>query len=95
MTLTIKPSPEPLSLGRSGRLRNITARQIAAILGFEANGPDNDGKTKDQWDFTADGVPCGIWDYVGSWRDSVYSTFGPAAIFQQLFPDHYHHGVTA
>lgn len=59
-----------------------TVREITEILGFAPNIADDPYKVTNSWGFTADGQPCGIWDYKGS-RWSVY---GPQEVFDRLFP---------
>lgn len=59
----------------------LTPRDITQLLGgLKSSGPSGDGKCKYEWDFYADGEPCGIWDYKGS----RWSAYGPAEVFIKL-----------
>lgn len=40
-----------------------TVAEINRILGFKPNIQDDPQRVKHSWGFTADGQPCGIWDY--------------------------------
>ena len=70
---------------RTGTLKNMTAEDIAAVLGFEANCQDDPDKVKYSWGFTVDGVRCGIWDYYQSYKLNSWSLYGPKEVFEQLF----------
>lgn len=70
---------------RTGTLKNFTAKQIAEVLGFEANCQDDPDKVKYSWGFKADGVHCGIWDYKFSYTRKIFSLYGPREVFEQLF----------
>jgi hypothetical protein len=59
-----------------------TVAEINRILGFKPNIQDDPQKVKYSWGFTADGQPCGIWDY----RGGRWSVFGPQEVFDKLFP---------
>lgn len=59
----------------------LDAQTITETLGFEPGHGDEDKVTM-QWDFEFNGVPCSIWDYKGN----RWSTFGPAEVFETLFP---------
>jgi hypothetical protein len=59
----------------------ITPEQIDAALGLGTSTPCDGGKTDLEWSFTADGYPCGIWDYKGR----RWSTYGPRWVFVALF----------
>ncbi len=84
---------EPVTLTESWRTGflppELTVEQITEALGFAPNTEDDESKVEHSWGFTADGVPCGIWDYHGN----RWSTFGPQEVFDQLFtekqPDNY------
>jgi hypothetical protein len=82
--LTIRQSNKPGS-HRTGSLKNINKTQIAEILGFEPNVSDDPYKVENSWGFTVDGVFGAIWDYKGSHRYGVFSTYGPKEIFVKLF----------
>ena len=58
---------------------SLTKAQITKILGVQ---PDSggDGKVKANWDFYANGAPCGIWDYYGA----KWSAYGPREVFEAL-----------
>lgn len=70
---------------RTGTLKNMTAEDIAKVLGFEANCQDDPDKVKYSWGFKADGVHCGIWDYYRSYKMNSWSLYGPKEVFEQLF----------
>jgi hypothetical protein len=59
-----------------------TVAEINRILGFKPNIQDDPQKVKYSWGFTANGQPCGIWDY----RGGRWSVFGPQEVFDKLFP---------
>ena len=60
---------------------DLTIEQIEAALGgIESSGPSADVKCLYEWDFYADGHPCGIWDY----RGSRWSAYGPREVFEKL-----------
>ena len=68
---------------RTGKLSDeLSPIAITEILGFEPNVDDDPDKVENSWGFTVDGVRCAIWDYKGC----QWSTFGPAEIFETLFP---------
>lgn len=95
--MNIRPIHE-LGDHRTGTLdSNLTANDIAMVLGFPPNCTDiDDGdKVENSWGFEA-AIPsikrgkskwtlCGIWDYKGC----RWSTFGPPEVFEQLFPGCY------
>jgi hypothetical protein len=70
----------------TGNITGYAKVEIDKILGFRPNVADDPDKVKYSWGFTADGVECGIWDYKGSYRGRVYSTYGPDKVFKTLFP---------
>jgi hypothetical protein len=70
---------------RTGTLKNVTVADISRVLGFEANIEDDPYKVVNSWGFTVDGERCAIWDYKGSHTYNSFSTFGPRAVFEQLF----------
>ena len=94
--MKIKPTRKLSS--RTGTLDSkLKISDIETALGFPPNCSDIDDslKVENSWGFQAQ-VPsikqgkskwvlCGIWDYKGS----RWSTFGPAEVFEQLFPGCY------
>ena len=74
---------------RTGTLEDINVATINEILGFEPNVADDPHKVVHSWGFEVDGVHCAIWDYKGSHFFGSFSVYGPAEIFQKLFPAHY------
>ena len=70
---------------KTGTLNNVTAEDIARVLGFEANCQDDPDKVVYSWGFKADGVHCGIWDYYRSYKMNSFSLYGPKEVFEQLF----------
>jgi len=70
---------------RTGRLSHVSEGDISNRLGFEPARDSVAGKSDQEWQFTADGRPCAIWDAKGSGRHAVWSTFGPAEVFTSLF----------
>lgn len=81
--------------GCTGHIDNITADEIALIIGFADNVSDKDDpyKVKYSWAFIVDdkdgGTVCGIWDYKGSHLYNSFSTCGPHFIFRELFGARY------
>jgi hypothetical protein len=71
---------------RTGEISGYAKVDIDKILGFKPNVLDDPDKVKYSWGFTVDGVECGIWDYKGSYKARVYSTYGPDEVFAKLFP---------
>lgn len=71
---------------RTGEISGYSADEISSILGFEPNVADDPTKVSHSWGFLADGRQCGIWSYRGSERMKNFSTYGPAEVFDQLFP---------
>jgi len=88
--LNIIPVAEP-GLGKTGELVNMTAKQIEAKLGFAPNVEDDPAKVTASWGFMLNPEPdktvpkCGIWDYKGSGRFGVWSTYGPRQVFVAIF----------
>jgi len=81
---TITPCPI-CGGGRSGSLKNITAEEIAAVLGFPPNVADDPDKVTSSWSFDCDGRAGAIWDYCGSTQRDEFSTCGDDALFVELF----------
>jgi hypothetical protein len=82
LAMVIAPHGQPGQY-RSGSIDSgYTVREITRVLGFGPNVQDDPGKVKYSWGFTADGTPCGIWDY----RGGRWSVFGPPEVFAALFP---------
>jgi hypothetical protein len=74
---------------RTGALYDINVKTITDILGFNPNVQDDPDKVEHSWGFEVDGQYCGIWDYKHSNEWGQFSTFGPAEVFEKLFPAHY------
>jgi hypothetical protein len=74
---------------KTGELNDITVEEISATLGFEPNVDDDPCKVVNSWGFTVDGHDCGIWDYKGSHKIGMFSTFGPDYVFRALFSPYY------
>lgn len=70
---------------RTGGLKNLTAKEISTILGFEPNIDDDPDKVVNSWGFRVGKIECAIWDYKGSHTFKSFSTFGPKLIFIQIF----------
>jgi hypothetical protein len=70
---------------RTGSLSKITKKEIVKILGFEPNVKDDEFKVKYSWGFTVNGRRCGVWDYKGSHKDGLWSTYGPAQELAAVF----------
>jgi hypothetical protein len=81
-TIAIAPHDRPGEYAQGSIDCRYTVREITQVLGFGPNVQDDPVKVKHSWGFTADGQPCGIWDYKGG----RWSTFGPKEIFDELFP---------
>lgn len=77
---------------RTGTLTDISVSEINKLLGFRPNISDDPDKVKHSWGFTVDGVRCGVWDYKGSHRVKLFSTWGPGAALRKVFGDHYSAG---
>ena len=72
---------------KTGRLSpSLTVEEITIALSVEPDAEvSSDGKVTKEWQFVADGRECAIWDYKGA----KWSTFGPDAVFEQLFGQAY------
>ena len=77
---------------RTGRLDGITVEQVTERLGFAPNCEDNPYKVKHSWEFTVDGVHCGVWDYKGSAEVNSFSTYGVPDKLAMIFGLYYRHG---
>jgi hypothetical protein len=84
--MKIVPTTKFISSYRTGTISGYTKTEIDTILGFKSNVDDDHDKVKYSWGFTINGVECAIWDYKGSYRSRIYSTFGPNEFFEALFP---------
>ena len=94
----IEPCDDNPGTHKTGELRNITADEITAILGFEPNFSDDPDKVVHSWlgRFTySDGErrTFAIWDYKGSHKDNKFSTWGDQELLNGLFHGHYNHGL--
>jgi hypothetical protein len=74
---------------RTGTIHKTSVKEITSKLGFSSNALDDPNKVVNSWGFTADGMQCGIWDYRGSHKKGIFSTYGPASVFIELFGDKY------
>ncbi|SHH47245.1 hypothetical protein [Bradyrhizobium erythrophlei] len=74
---------------RTGALVGLCDWDITAKLGFSPNIEDDPDKVVNSWGFDVDGKPCAIWDYKGSHKRGIFSTFGPRDVLRRLFGDHY------
>ena len=70
---------------RTGSLEKVSYNQIVETLGFDANIEDDPDKVKYSWGFEVDGKYAAIWDYKGSYRMKVWSTYDPDGILESLF----------
>lgn len=70
---------------KTGELTGITVAGINHILGFEPNVQDDPDSVEHSWGFLVDGEHCGIWDYNGSSRWGIFSTYGNHEVFKELF----------
>jgi hypothetical protein len=67
---------------KNGKLdASISVKEINKRLGFDSQVGDP-SKVKHEWHFMAKGHQCGVWDYY----NVRWSTFGPAEIWNELFP---------
>jgi hypothetical protein len=82
--MNIKPINKP-GKNKTGELNGITVAGINHILGFVPNIEDDSEVVEHSWGFEVDGKQCGIWDYNGSSRWGVFSTFGDDEVFRRLF----------
>lgn len=64
---------------------HCSVREIEAVLG-PANCHDDPSKVKYSWGFEVDGVRCGIWDYYESYKQGVFSAYGPREVLERVFP---------
>jgi len=80
--MIIHSHPEPMASHKTGSLKSdIPYDMIDRLVGKECRVSDDPYKVRHSWQFSADGVPCAIWDYKGS----RWSTFGPKEVFVKLF----------
>ena len=70
---------------RTGTLKDVSYSQIVEALGFEENIDDDPDKVKYSWGFEVDGKYVAIWDYKGSHKMKVWSTYDPDGILESLF----------
>ena len=70
---------------RTGTLDLVTPADIEKVLGFPPNIEDDPDKVKYSWGFEADGKFAAIWDYKGSHKLRVWSTYDPDGIIATLF----------
>ena len=82
---------------KQGELRDITAAEITELLGFKPNIKDDPYKVVNSWAFKvrpigSDKQPVliAIWDYKGSHRAGIFSTYGPHELLESMFFGHYH-----
>ena len=80
---------EHISSHRTGSLHDVNLSIINHVLGFEPNYDDDPDKVENSWAFSVDDFACAIWDWKGSHRIGVFSTFGPDDVFADLFGDNY------
>lgn len=87
--VTPKPVIVPVeieTMWKEGKLNSrLALKDISKRLGMEPNSDGDGVKVKFQWMFTADGVPCSVWDFDGE----RWSTFGPAEKLKAIFGDDY------
>ena len=81
---------------KQGELRDITAAEITELLGFKPNIKDDPYKVVNSWAFKvrpigSDKQPVliAIWDYKGSHRAGIFSTYGPHDLLGEMFFGHY------
>ena len=80
--MKIRKATSWFSTHKTGSLDpSLRVADINRILGFEGEVGDPD-KVTNEWLFTVDGVPCGVWDYYGT----RWSTFGPRHVLAKVFP---------
>lgn len=88
--LNIVPVNKPGD-SKTGELVNMTQEQIEAKMGFAPNVEGDSAKVTASWGFMLNPEPgkkvpiCGIWDYKGSGRFGVWSTYGPREVFVAIF----------
>lgn len=70
---------------RTGTLTATSYEQICQVLGFPPNVEDDPDKVKYSWGFSVDGVECAIWDYYSSYKQNVWSLYGPKDVLKKLF----------
>lgn len=91
----ITPARKYFPSHRTGTLKDITVREIIALLGFKPNFEDDPYKVENSWtaNVTVKGskrkVQIAIWDYRGSHLWNEFSTYGPHEVLRAIFGDHY------
>ena len=70
---------------RTSTLDLATPADIEKVLGFPPNIEDDPDKVKYSWGFEVDGKFAAIWDYKGSYKLRVFSTYDPDGIIATLF----------
>ncbi|NCY21698.1 hypothetical protein EBX31_07060 [bacterium] len=98
-TCVIEPCSDNPGSHKTGELRNITAEEITAILGFEPNFPDDPAKVVNSWlgrITFSDGERkmFAIWDWKGSHLVNRYSTWGDRDVLNAMFHGHYSDGLS-
>lgn len=68
-----------------GKLIGLTREAITKRLGFEPEGISGDEKSLCQYEFTADGKGCSIWDWHRGSESGEWSFYGPQEVLIQLF----------
>jgi hypothetical protein len=101
-TYEISPCDNIDGTHKQGELRNITAWEIVDLLGFKPNIKDDPTKVVHSWAFKvrpvgSDNQPVlvAIWDYKGSHKAEIFSTYGPDGLLEPMFFGHYHRPMWA
>jgi len=74
-----------VAYGRTGCIRDITAKEISDALGFSSQRTPNHDKTTKIWRFKVGDLLFAIWDYKGSEKFNQFSCFGNHTVLAQIF----------
>lgn len=85
LAITPIPADEHIVSMRTGTLTHINAQQITERLGIDPTRNTIEGQCDHTWRFRVGEHDCSIWDMKGSGRFGMWSTCGPAEIFNALF----------
>lgn len=75
---------------KTGELVGYTKAQLEQVFG-PSEEASLDGKSKFSWDFDVedgdDSFHCSIWDWKGSWKENMWSTYGPSDLIRQAITE--------
>lgn len=99
--MKVTPTDKFIQSYKTGSVIDQTPANVSNALGFAPNqitpdDPSGDDKVTMKWGGTVKVagkvVEIAIWDYKGSGRDGVFSTYGPDDVFTKLFGANYKTG---